>query len=271
MVNPIAALDAMGQLPDAELDLADAALQFARAELPDADWETARRHLSTLAREAASITVDSPAACAAALAQLLAGRHGYHGDTATYDDLGNANLIRVVERRRGLPVSLGILWIHTARAAGWIATGVDFPAHFLIRLAADGTQVVVDPFDGGRVLGASALRALLKSVAGSQAELGPEILRPVDNRLVLLRLQNNIKLRLERAGDLRGALACTDRMLRLAPTAATLWREAALLHERLGEVAAGLAAWEGFVALVPDGKLAREARRTMATLRSRLN
>ena len=214
---------------------------------------------------------DSPGSCAQALARLLAGRHGYRGDMETYDDLANANLIRVIERRRGLPVSLGILWIHAARAAGWLATGLDFPTHFLIRLAADGVQAVVDPFDGGRVLDASALRALLKRVAGPRAELGPDVVRPVGDRLVLLRLQNNVKLRLERAGDLRGALECAERMLRVAPTAATLWRETALLHERLGEIAASLAAWEGFVALVPEGKLATEARDAMASLRSRLN
>ena len=271
MVNPLTALDAMGQLPDAELDLANAALQFARAELPSANWQVTRILLSIIAREAAEITAEDPAACAEALARLLARRWGFRGDTETYDDLGNANLIRVIERRRGLPVSLGILWIHAARAAGWLASGLDFPAHFLVRLAAGGTQVVIDPFDGGRVLDASALRALLKSVAGPRAELGPDVVRPVGNRLVLLRLQNNVKLRLERAGDLRGALACTERMLRVAPAAATLWREVALLHERLGEITASLAAWESFVALVPEGKLATEARDAIATLRSRLN
>ena len=271
MADPLAALDAMGQLPDAELDLAIAALQFARAELPGADWEATRIHLSMIAREAAEITAEDPASCAGALALLLAGRWGFRGDTETYDDLGNANLIRVIERRRGLPVSLGILWIHAARAAGWLATGLDFPAHFLIRLAMDGVQVVVDPFDGGRMLDAEALRALLRRVAGPRAELGPDVVRPVGNRLVLLRLQNNIKLRLEQAGDLRGALECTERMLRFAPNAATLWREAALLRERLGEITASIAAWEGFVALVPEGKLAMEARDAMAALRSRLN
>ena len=271
MVDALAALDAMGQLPDAELDLADAALQFARAELPGADWQAARTHLSMIAREAAEITAEDPVSCAEALARLLAGRWGFRGDTETYDDLSNANLIRVVERRRGLPVSLGILWIHAARAAGWLATGLDFPAHFLVRLARDGVQVVVDPFGGGRMLDAAALRALLRSVAGPHAELGPDAMRPVGNRLVLLRLQNNIKLRLEHIGDLRGALACTERMLRLAPTWAMLLREAALLHERLGEITASLATWEKFVALVPEGEFATQARDAMASLRSRLN
>lgn len=275
MADPLAALDALGQLPDAELDLADAALQLARADLPGADWEPVRAHLSALARDAAYLGPpegkDGAEARAGALAALLAGRHGYRGDAETYDDLANANLIRVVERRRGLPVALGILWIHAARAAGWEASGLDFPGHFLIGLAAGGRQAVVDPFDGGQVLDAPALRALVKRIEGPGGELRPGFLRPVGNRLVLLRLQNNVKLRRLRAGDVRGALDCAERMLRLAPAAATLWREAALMHEQIGQIAAALGAWERFLALVPEGELAVQAQEAIAGLRARLH
>ncbi len=65
---------------------------------------------------------------AGALAGLMTGRWRYPGDRDSYDDPANANLIRVIERRRGLPVALGVLWLHCARAAGWDAFGVDFPA-----------------------------------------------------------------------------------------------------------------------------------------------
>ncbi len=64
--------------------------------------------------------------------------YGYRGDAETYDDLANANLIRVIERRKGLPVALGVMWLHAARAAGWAAHGVDFPAHFLVALEGSG-------------------------------------------------------------------------------------------------------------------------------------
>lgn len=271
MAGPLAALDAMGQLPDAELDLADAALQFARAELPGADWQAARAHLSELAREAAALSVGGLAERAKALAALLAGRYGYTGDVETYDDFANANLIRVVERRRGLPVALGILWIHTARAAGWEAHGLDFPGHFLVGIVAGDAQAVLDPFGGGARLEAPTLRALLKRIEGPGAEMRPDLLRPVGNRPVLVRLQNNVKLRLLRAGDLAGGLECLERMLRFAPGAATLWREAALLHERLGQITAALAAWERFLELVPGGALATQARDAAAALRARLN
>src|SRR4051812_21354171 len=144
MSDPRDALDAIGTLPDTEIDIGDAALQFARIDAPDADWQAAREHLSELARAAAGLagTIDESdlAARAIGLSGLLGGRFSYRGDSETYDDLANANLIRVVERRRGLPVALGVLWLHTAHAAGWAAHGVDFPAHFLVAMPGPGGQ-----------------------------------------------------------------------------------------------------------------------------------
>ena len=158
------ALDAIGLLPDTEIDIADAALQFARIDAPDGDWQAAREHLSELARAAVALagTIDEDdlAARAIALSGLLGGRYGYSGDTRNYDDPANANLIRVIERRRGLPVALGIIWLHTARAANWPGHGVDFPAHFLVGLKGKAAQAILDVFNGGTPLNAKDLRAL---------------------------------------------------------------------------------------------------------------
>ena len=245
-----AALEAAGRLPDAELDIAGVALQFARVDQPVADWHAATEHLTGIARAAVQAAAADRQADAgdllrrrAALAELLHGGLGYAGDAQSYDDLANANLLRVIERRRGLPVALGILWLHAAEAAGWPAHGVDFPGHFLVALVGRG-QVVVDVFGGGAPLDARDLRSLLKKFAGAAAELGPDTLAPMSKRAVLLRLQNNIKLRRLREGDLAGATACTEDMLRLAPDTAPLWREAGLMHQRLGHITAAIMSLE---------------------------
>ena len=62
-----------------------------------------------------------------ALARTFCERFDYRGDSETYDDTQNADLIRVIRRRRGLPVALGILYLHAARAQGWPAVGLNFP------------------------------------------------------------------------------------------------------------------------------------------------
>ena len=272
MIDPRTALDAIGQLPDTEIDIADAALQFARVDAPDADWEAARAQLSTIARDAVTI-----GACrtlgekADALADLLARHHGFQGDTETYDDLANANLIRVIERRRGLPVALGVIWLHAARAAGWDAHGVDFPAHFMVALQGKATQMVVDVFHGGAAMDAEDLRGLLKRIEGDHAQLRPGLLLPMNARQVLMRLQNNILGRRLQAGDLDGTLACIEDMLRVAPDHAELWRQAGLLNQRLDQIAAALRCYERCLMLVPPGGSATRLRSTIDTLRGRLN
>ena len=284
MLDPQAALDAVGQLPDVEIDIAGAALQFARIDAPDADWHAARRHFSDLARDAVALARDLPgddvAARAGALAGLITGRYRYAGDTATYDDMANANLIHVAERRRGLPVSLGIVWLHCTRAMGWDAHGVDFPGHFLLALdgvAAKGRaqqgpqQTILAVFAGCVPLDSKDLRTLLKRVQGSAAELRPGVLAPMSARRVLLRLQENVRSRRLAAGETESALTCTLDMLRIAPDLASLWRDAAVMHQQLDQVAAALRCYARVLDLVPEGDTAKRARSAMDDLRSRLN
>ena len=185
--------------------------------------------------------------------------------------LPTQNLIRVIERRKGLPVALGIIWLHAARAAGWGAHGVDFPAHFLVALEGKGVQAVIDVFAGGMTLDARDLRVLLKRVEGEPAELRPGLLRPMSARRVLLRLQNNIMTRRLQAGDLPGALTCTEDMLRIAPDHANLWRQAAVMNQRLDRVGAALRCFDRFLDLVPEGDAASRVRGAVDELRSRLN
>jgi len=275
MLDPRDALDAIGTLPDTEIDIGDAALQFARIDAPDADWVAARAHLSELARAACSLseTIDASdlAARAVGLSGVLGGRFGYRGDAETYDDPKNANLIRVMERRRGLPVALGVMWLHTAHAAGWLAHGVDFPAHFLVAMPGGGGQSVLDVFHGGTPLTSRDLRALLKRVEGEESELRPGLLRPMSTRRVLLRLQNNILTRRLMANDPDSALVCAEDMLRIAPDHASLWHQTALLNQRMDRIGAALRCFDRFLALVPEGEAAREARAIAGTLRGRLN
>jgi regulator of sirC expression with transglutaminase-like and TPR domain len=268
-----AAIEAAGRLPDDELDLAAVALQFARVDAPKADWRGAQARISELVR--AVLSQESPRdaeARRALLAHVIHDEGGYAGDSETYDDLRNANLIRVTERRRGLPVAIGLLWLHVAEAAGWSARGLDFPGHFLIALDGHAKHgaVVVDPFGGGIGLPAPALRALIKRIEGPEAELRPGMLAPMSRRAVLLRLQTNIRLRRLRDNDLEGALGCTTDMLRLAPDAAPLWREAAVMNARLGRLGAAIEGMERFLELVPTGEAATRGRDMIEEWRARL-
>jgi regulator of sirC expression with transglutaminase-like and TPR domain len=275
MAGPRDALAAIGQLTDADIDIGNAALQLARVDAPDADWQQAAQHLSALAKaiveRANAMDGENLPARAEAIADVLVRDFGYTGDTETYDDPANANLIHVVERRRGLPVALGILWLHAARAANWAAHGVNFPSHFLIALQGPKSQVVIDVFHSGRIMPAGALKRLLRQIEGDQAELRSGLLQPMSTRQVLLRLQNNIVTRRLDAGDLRGGLQCTEDMLLIAPDRAELWRQAGAMNQKLDQVGAALDCYGRFLKLVPDGSAAEAVRAQLDILKSMLN
>lgn len=249
--------------PGPEIDVAEAALVLSALARPGLDLAPYRAHLAQLAQEARGQDGGSPPAV---LAAILAGDHGYRGDRTTYDDLANADLARVIDRRRGLPVALSILWMHTARARGWRCHGLNTPGHFVVRLEAEGSVWILDPFDGGTVLERESLEAIVKRVQGPRSRLADEDLAGMDDRGVLLRLQNNIRLRLQQAGDNERALQVLEWMLIVSPRALELWRAAGALNAELEKYGAAIACLDRALALAGTD----DARQRIAAERARL-
>lgn len=266
-------LTLIGAKPDERIDIGEAALILAAFDHPRVGLDRYRDHLAALASDtaAAGAGLAGAAERAAALARVLAGTHRYQGDEQTYDDQQNANLMAVIDRRKGLPVALGILYLHCARGQGWDIAGLNFPGHFLLRLQAGGDRVVIDPFHGGRALATAQLRELLRRFAGPSAELGPAHYAAVGARQVLLRLQNNIKTRALQAGDAARAIAVVQRMLLVAPAAAGLHHELGLLQIEAGNLRAAIASLEAYLAGSEDPKARHAAAAMLQGLRRRLN
>jgi regulator of sirC expression with transglutaminase-like and TPR domain len=261
------------------LDLLEVALtlsQLRRADQAGAeaiDLTPFRQHVATMAADVADL-VRRRGASAEALAEVVARSYGYRGDSESYDDLQNTDLVRVIERRKGLPVALSILYLHVARLRHWEAEGLAFPAHFLIRIGVDGARHVVDPFNDGAVRDAAALRGLLRQVMGPDAELHPQHFDPVSDRDVLLRLENNVRLRLAKREDWAGVAQSLERMLAIAPDRAELLFEAGQLNARLDKRRAAIAAFQRFLEIegpAGDPELRRRASSLLQELRRGLN
>jgi len=127
----------LGQAGDGPHDIARAALMLAALDHANRSLDSYLAHLDEVAAEASreAKAVGAAEEAIQKLIALLRGRFGYDGDRLSYDDPRNADLIEVIERRRGLPVALGILFLHAARAAGYTATGLSAPVHFLVRIS----------------------------------------------------------------------------------------------------------------------------------------
>lgn len=270
--DPIEYLRRLGEAGSGPHDIAGAALMLSALDNPGSDLEPYIDHLAALAEQSKLEVRHAANAETAArlLATLLAGRHAYDGDRLSYDDPRNADLIAVIDRRRGLPVTLGILYLHTARAAGFRAAGLNSPGHFLLRIGVQSTEVLIDSFNGGAVVQQEGF-GVLPSVRGIR-EGGNAAIKPVDDIDILLRLENNQKLRALQIGDVSRALTLASRTVLIAPKRPELWVELAQLYEREGELGAAHSAYDACLALARPGvPLHNEAALGRETLKRRLN
>ncbi len=244
-----------GAIPDQNLDIGETALALAALDEGPASINAYRDFLNGIVRDIGSLSYTGMPLeeQIGLLAGVMVEHYGFVGDQDNYNDLANANLMRVIDRRRGLPVTLGVLYLHIGRKLGWNMVGLSFPGHFLLRIEANGQRAIIDPFDGCAVREVSDLRKLLKSVQGAEAELMPEHYAPVSDRSVLLRLQNNIKLRRLQKGSLQAAVQTLQTMVLFAPLEAMLWRELGLFQAKLGNLQHAITSLETFMQLgVPE-------------------
>ena len=160
---------------------------------------------------------------------------GFAGDAESYDAPLNADLIRVLDRRRGLPVSLSLLYVAAARRRGWAAWVTNTPGHVLVRIG-EGPACLIDPFHGGEPVSSERLAALLYGALGPDGMPGPEHVAPLSNRGVLARLLLNQATRAERGGDPLRALTVYERMSVIAPGNGDGWWELARLQLQMHDV-----------------------------------
>jgi regulator of sirC expression with transglutaminase-like and TPR domain len=265
-----------GTLKDSEIDLGETALALGSLFLPGVRPERYRHHLKKLgdhlleefqARLRLKET-DTLALRVATLRKIIHEAHGYKGDEENYDDIQNANLIRVIERRKGMPIALGILYIVVARRAGWEIDGMNFPGHFLIRMEKDGERVILDPFKEGKEMNAAELRQLLKSIAGKNAELSHNYYQPVENRDMLVRLENNLKKRLIEGEDYAQAVIVLEAMEALAPDEYRTLFDKGVLYAKLGQQGQAVTALERYIEKAPSARDKQQARALLAQIRT---
>jgi regulator of sirC expression with transglutaminase-like and TPR domain len=276
--DPQEYLRATSGLPDDKINLAHAALALAALDQPGVSLERYGNHLEKVGREvtnryAALMAAGAENDCGARLAALkyvLADTHAYQGDTQSYEDLQNASLIRVIDRRKGLPVALAVLYIHAARAQGWTAWGLDVPGHFVCRLDQGGQRLIFDPFNACRTLEAADLRAFVKAALGEGAELSARYFEPASNRAILVRLQNNIKYRLIAAEDYEGALKVVENMRLIDPAEFRLLLDAGVLYARTNRKPQAIAALEDYIKVAPYDQERHDAALLLQKLRQEL-
>lgn len=254
-------LDELGLLDDEEIELDFAALALSALDHEGIDLAPYHDLIDEIADrlEEVSAGAGTLEERGAALKQVLGDEYGFIGDAAGYDAPVNADMIRVLDRRQGLPVSLSILYVAAARRMGWSAWALNTPGHVLVRLGQE-QFMLLDPFHGGKALSRTALEAMIRGFVGPGAAVRPEYLAPVPNRGVLVRLLTNQASRAAQGGDSDRALAIHERMVRIAPEFPDVWLALAQLQAGLGDTEGARASLHAMLEVTRD-----EDRRRAAT------
>lgn len=259
---------AYAALPDHELDLLTGALLIASDAYPALDWGEQIGVLAELSAPLARLELGRlpVRAQARALADHLALRCGFRGNTEDYYDPRNSFLNEVLVMRRGIPISLGVLYIEVARRAGVRASGVGFPGHFLVRLDGGTETLVIDPFNGGEVLDERALTDLLRK-ANYRQPFSREMLAPTPVRHVIARMLMNLRGIYASRADYPRLLLVIDRFLDLMPESTEELRDRGYLWARLGAAEAAVQDLEAYVDRLPHAGDVAEVRQAIAKLR----
>ncbi len=188
----------------------------------------------------------------AALKHVLVDQDGFAGPPpGTYDHLENANIISVMNRRCGLPIAIAIIYAHASLSSDITVSALDFPGHVVMRVERAGQMIMFDPSHLCKTLDAADLRAILKQSMGPQVELKAAYYTPLTRRGMIVRLQNNIKLRLIEQGHYKDAVHILEIMRLVDPNEYRVLFDLGVLYEKLNDIEKAINCLGDYLAALP--------------------
>jgi regulator of sirC expression with transglutaminase-like and TPR domain len=230
-----AALGSLAKDPAAPFDLAETALALARDEYPDVDIEAYLSELTGMAKEARRYMTGSLEKRVMGLSRYLCHEMGFRGNVDHYYDARNSYLNEVLDRRTGIPITLAAVAMAVGTRAGLPVVGVGLPGHFVAKAVDGKTEVLFDPFHGGRLLTTESCELLVAKSTGKPFRVTAKELKAAPLGTILARMLNNLKGIYLRAEDYGRARRVVERLRRLTPRDPTPVRDLGVCLLREGE------------------------------------
>jgi regulator of sirC expression with transglutaminase-like and TPR domain len=175
-----------------------------------------------------------PQALVAHLHEFLFEEQGFTGNTDDYYNTANSYLPVVLECKRGLPITLSLIYKLVAERVGLRVHGVGLPGHFMVALEDADTAMLIDPFSGGRMMTADEAYERVRAAFGPEVEWTEELLQPVSNLHWLTRMLQNLLHIFGGAGRYADVAAMLELEMLLWPGQTHLQRDLALVLARIG-------------------------------------
>lgn len=244
---------------DESFPLFEAAVSVAQDEYPDLDVQQLLGDVDQLTeRVRRRLPLDAPPIQRLrALNQFFFRDLGFGGNINDYYDPDNSHLNAVLRTRRGIPITLALIWLEIAQGLRLKARGINFPGHFMVKVNLPEGQVIIDPFTG-QSLGREDLSERLEPYKRSQG-LVDEFdvpaglyLQAAPPREILARLLRNLKEIYRAQEDWQRLLAVQQRLVTLVPDHLPEWRDRGLAHAELGQIDQAVSDLEHYVSQTDD-------------------
>jgi len=254
---------------EGEIDLARAALLIASEQYPQLPIDMYLGRLDQLAERVLE-RLEGETAPTLVLQELITTlfeREKFVGNREAYYDPRNSFLNDVLDRRLGIPLTLGIVVLEVGWRLGLDLEGVNFPHHFLVRFRGESMSLLIDAYDGGEIRFEDQAQELLDRVYGGMVRLRPAFLAAATRRDMLARLLSNLKGVYLNAHDDARAIGAVERLLLIRPDAIGERKTLGLLLARQGRNAEALHHLGEYLESLPESS--RDTRR-ISTIMDRI-
>lgn len=257
---------------DDSIPLFESALALGQDVYPDLDFYACQIEMDTLALKLKQ-RLSSDASHIQKLRMLnhfFFQELAFAGNINNYYDPDNSYIHRVITSRRGIPISLAVVYMELGQQIGLNMKGISFPGHFLMKLSVQSGDIVLDPMNGAS-LSREELEERLEPYL-EQQEYGDELplaayLRAAHPREILTRMLRNLKAIFVDGHQWQRVLDVQERLVILLPDEITERRDRGLAYANLAEPQAALDDIEAYLALRPDAEDADTMRQKLPELR----
>jgi len=260
----------IAELPEQHIDLVEASLVIALEDRPGLEighyldevgaWSGVVRDRLAGSRDIEHI-VES-------INRILFDEEGFRGEDEDYYDPRSALLNELLDTHAGTPITLSILYLELTRRVGFEAAGVSLPGRFLVKFSGDFGQIVVDPYDGGRILSTMELQKILDGIYGGGVRLREHHLRSLTRKEIVARELAHLKSAYLAQHDLARAAASADRLLILDARDPFELRDRAALAMQMHAYAVAIECLERYLSLQPHAEDITRVREQIAYLRA---
>ena len=264
-----AALLAASERNGGHCPLDRACLLVSKSIDPQTDISASEATLDELAGRAVTIAgrTREPYALIGALLESLFTIGCFEGNAGSYGASKNSSLAHVIATRLGIPITLSIVLMETARRMGLPLEGVGLPGHFVVRFPDPNSRLFIDAFHGGTIIDESECRALVDRVYGDKLSWRDDFLATVEPRAILKRVVLNLKNALSSEKDYVAALAAIQLQLVIDPDDPSELRDRGIIFARLHRYEHSINDLEAYLARRPDAGDGEHIRNTVRYLR----